>query len=275
MGKIIDAIWGWIRNIEWTDIATILSMIFVAWQTLLLRKTYQYNCDWQEKEKAAKLAAEYKDNIIPSMGYISAVLKGTGTMDILKDIHADNIEQFNQTELFRLTNGRIIEEVEAVQQRPDTIRILLGNRGRFGQVYNKKLHNINSELIAKWYNTRDNVKDQDGKEIKITAGEEAVLLSALWYEYNSVVTDALNNLEYFAMHFVSGIADDTVIFQSLHQTYLSVVQMLYYNIAVQNVYEKDKYYTNVICLYKRWREKDMENERAVSDAIPKAKPVRK
>ena len=271
---MINALCGWIENIKWTEMATILSMCFVAWQTLLLRKTYQYNCDWQGKEKAAELAAEYKDSILPSIGYIGAVLKGTGTMDVLRDIHADNIDQFNQTELFRLTS-RITEEVNKVRENRDMIGLLLANRTRFGQIYNKRLHSISEALIDKWYRARDKVKDRDGNEVQITQGEERALLDALWYEYGSIVSDTLNNLEYFAMHFVSGVADDTVIFQSLHQTYLAIVQMLYYNIAVQNVHEKDKYYTNVICLYKKWYDMDIKNERKISNAISRVRPVRK
>lgn len=274
MSKILSEVWIWLKNCNWTDIATIASLAFVAMQTRTLKKTYQYTCDWQGKEKAAKLAVEYKEKILPSIAYIGAVLKSTGIMSVLRDIHASNIKQFTQTELFRLTNDKIEEEVDAKRNDLDSISSLLRYRGRFTQIYHKGLHNINPALIEKWYAAQKDPQKTDA-QATITDEEKRVLLNALWYEYDSVVSDTLNNLEYFAMNFVSKVADSAVVFQSLHQTYLSLVQMLYYNIAVQNVYEKDKYYTNVVSLYAEWYDKDIRNEKAISDAIPKSVPVRK
>ena len=63
------------------------------------------------------------------------------------------------------------------------------------------------------------------------------------------------------MCFTSGVADETIVYQSLHQTFFSTIKMLYYKIAVQNNVTKDKYYTHTIKLYKQWRDRDKQNER--------------
>lgn len=256
-------------------IATLISLIFVAIQTRTLRKTYEYNCDWQEKEKAAELAQMYKNDILPSVSYIGAVLKETGIMDLLSNINGDNIEFFNQTELFRLTNRNISERIDRVQNDFKNISVLFFSRQIFRQRCNRKAHNINPALIKKWIEAENKVKDADGKEIVISDDDKKALLDSLWFEYTSVVSDTLNDLEYFAMNFISGVADDSVVFQSLHQTYITLVQLLYYDIAIQNEHEKDKFYTNIIALYKKWREIDSENEKKVNDAIEKSHPVRK
>jgi hypothetical protein len=55
------------------------------------------------------------------------------------------------------------------------------------------------------------------------------------------------------MYFNSGSADDDVIYQSLHQTFFKAVWILYYDIAKRNTDGKDKYYTNIISTYNRWK----------------------
>lgn len=81
----------------------------------------------------------------------------------------------------------------------------------------------------------------------------------------NIVTETLNNLEFFAMHFTHGTADESVVYQSLHQTYLDIVYVLYYNIAVLNELENSKYYTNIIELYKIWKKRDAEEKRKRAD----------
>lgn len=72
---------------------------------------------------------------------------------------------------------------------------------------------------------------------------------------NEVVAAILNNLEYFAMHFTHGTADETVVYQSLHQSYLDIVRALYLNISKENARANSKYYTNIIELYRIWSER--------------------
>lgn len=62
------------------------------------------------------------------------------------------------------------------------------------------------------------------------------------------------------MCFSHKTADESVVYQSLHQTYLRLVHDLYYNIAVLNVMDGSKFYTNIIELYKKWDERDREEK---------------
>lgn len=36
------------------------------------------------------------------------------------------------------------------------------------------------------------------------------------------VSGVLNNIEYFAMNFAHGVADDSVVYRSLHQSYIDI-----------------------------------------------------
>ena len=68
-----------------------------------------------------------------------------------------------------------------------------------------------------------------------------------------ICSDILNSLEYFAMNFNTGVADETVVYESLNQTYILVVKYLYRTIAKLNKRAAPtKYYTNVIDLFKKW-----------------------
>ena len=81
------------------------------------------------------------------------------------------------------------------------------------------------------------------------------------------------------MHIASEVADGEYIYNSLHQVLLSSVQTLYARIALLNVNEKDKYYTNIIEVYNQWKEKylaETEREELLSQELEeKIKEVKK
>lgn len=62
------------------SIATAGALIFTMWQNRYIKeqtaaaiKSYEYNCGWQEKEKATELAKFYADQMMPKIGYINVV----------------------------------------------------------------------------------------------------------------------------------------------------------------------------------------------------------
>ena len=69
---------------------------------------------------------------------------------------------------------------------------------------------------------------------------------------SNLINRVLNNMEFFALHFKHKTADESVIYQSLHQTYLRSIPYLYYYIANANSDPSEKLYTNVIWLYEEW-----------------------
>ena len=87
------------------------------------------------------------------------------------------------------------------------------------------------------------------------------------------VSGVLNNIEYFAMNFAHGVADDSVVYRSLHQSYIDIMQLLNFNISNLNNSSSDKYYLNVIELYNKWKlQKDKDtNEKKMMDITREAK----
>jgi len=79
-----------------------------------------------------------------------------------------------------------------------------------------------------------------------------------YQKFNSV----LNKLEYFSMSFISGIADEEVVYQSLHQSFFTIVSFFYPSICLFNSKGgKDKYYTNLIELYNIWKKREKKQEK--------------
>ena len=62
------------------------------------------------------------------------------------------------------------------------------------------------------------------------------------------------------VNFNYNIADESVVYQSLHKTFLEVVYLLYYNIAVNNEPGDKKLFTNIIELYNLWQKKSEETK---------------
>lgn len=71
----------------------------------------------------------------------------------------------------------------------------------------------------------------------------------------SLISDTLNNLEYFAMNFNRKLASEKAIYQSIHQSYIKFVELLYVYVCYANLTENDdlKYYTNIVELYDTWK----------------------
>ena len=62
------------------------------------------------------------------------------------------------------------------------------------------------------------------------------------------------------MHFSHNAADSSVVYQSLHQSYIEMVEALYYFIAIMNTDSIDKFYTNVISLYGKWKDERLRRD---------------
>lgn len=247
--------------IDWatvSSIATALSMIFVAHQSRLMKKSFRYNCEWQEKAKAVELACTYKDKILPNTSYLSTFMRITGVETLLGNLNQHNISSFTKDELLRLTNSGILDMVKSVKRNTDNLPAPLALRERCSSRVDIIARNQTNELYSSLSSFLSSPPDKEQMD---------KALFILWSEFNEIQIETLNSLEFFAMNFTSEVADETMVFQSLHQTYLNIVQLLYYQIAIRNTNVKDKYYTNIIALYHTWSARDLENENKANEAV--------
>lgn len=285
-----------------TAASTIISLIFlciqvrhsnkqfreIAEQTRLTgetvdinKKTYLVANERLEKEKSAELAALYCKEILPRMTYIDIVFENIKVRELLNlKIPPTRMHVFDSDELNTLISSSEQNEIEGLIEQMSYEDLYLARRrmGTAGQKEQRvyKFKSILDKEMEKHIDLRSqDVFDKVAKELNITLEELMARIELINYyhgfyisDFNHSVNDLLNTLEYFCMYFNTGVADSKVIYQSIHQTFLSTVQLMYFFIAKKNKDSIDKYYVNIICLYNEWSKIhiDKQNEKMQEEA---------
>lgn len=208
----------------------ILSAILAIWQYILQSKSENKRHDIERVQKAIELAGYYKDNILSNTEFIYAVYYQTHLLEILQKIKPENMVNFDEKELKANYSATDLSEIEKIIKSNDFWNIVL----KVAEVY-EMFKDIAQE-----------VETEKGKGVLIN------IVKLKEQFLNGVICETLNNLEYFAMHFIHNTADESVVYQSLHKSYIEIIQVLYYDISVNNKEANEKLYTNVIDLYNCW-----------------------
>jgi hypothetical protein len=62
------------------------------------------------------------------------------------------------------------------------------------------------------------------------------------------------------MDFNSNIADEKLIYDSIHPTFMQIVKSLYFRIVDLNSCNDNNYFSNIIILYNKWATRCKENK---------------
>lgn len=203
-------------------------------------RAYRHQKDRSRKESACNLAKYYANNIIGKYSDITTVFRTAGITDMIQSIFdMRDLQEFSKEELAEfLDESKIsLEDFEKKLVEIDP-KYLLGVRMSRSCSEDDRIRTISSYTIS----------DNNGG-YKIVNGEY------LQSDFTQEISDLLNELEWFAMNCQYDLADEELLYQSLHQTFLSTVWMLYFFISVRNVNNEDKLYTNVIWLFLKWRDR--------------------
>ena len=225
-------------------------VIYAAWQYYQSLRDSERNADIVRVQKAIDLAQFYKDNILAKYPPIRYVFDESKICDIFSAIPSSSMHSFDTTELNQFLKESDIKKLQNIQSSDKFIKSLINAN----VIYDMKL-NIDKE-IQSIKNNGDNTQT-----ITFTVNKEPVVIAF----FRNYIDEALNNMEFFAMHFSHNAADSSVIYQSLHQSYIEIVEALYYFIASQNNDSANKLYTNVIDLYRKWKqEQDNANQQRIN-----------
>jgi hypothetical protein len=210
-----------------SSIFVISGVVIAVWQYYLSSKSSKTNLEINRVQRAIDLSEYYKDNILNYYPAIKYIFDNTGISEITGSIRLDQLHDFDSHELQNNFSPEQIKKLREIQTSDNFV---------------KKA--IEANAI---YSLNDN------KIVKVSKTEEK---NTIMITYVSSLTDKLlNNLEFFALHFSHQTADESVVYQSLHQTYLEIVQYMYYDIANRNTDSTSKFYTNVIWLFGVWCDK--------------------
>ncbi len=218
----------------------VISSIIAVWQYYISCRNEHYKNEAERIQKSIDLIEYYKDNVLDKGKAIISIFGTAGISEILKRINSMQIKEFDNCELHQLLSKKDIDELKKIENDELFITaILIAN-----ETYNLNLPGIS------YYesNSSNNVKVKHQKVFNAFMG---------YY-----ITQTLNNLEFFAMHFTHNLAEENVIYQSAHQTFIEIVELLYYHISSQNTNDSSqKYYTNLIRLYGTWKEKQTKQNK--------------
>jgi len=229
--------------------ATIISLIFIAFQVRLAVKDYKITNDRLRKDKAIELAKYYEETILPLSTKLSWVFKEIDLNRLYSNIDEQKMIDFDNDELIGLCSSTVIQDYMEILQSKEC-----------KDVYNKFCIIIEDSMD---FNTRfnleiDGIEDCDIDERELSSALESFTDMKTGVSLGKTISGLLNKLEFFAMNFNYNIADESVVYQSLHQSYRGVIKLLYIQISSLNKDPKDKYYTNVIELFNTWNKRYLE-----------------
>lgn len=229
-----------------TAIFVSTGVLIAGWQYVITAKAEMSSVAINQIQKAIDLAAFYKDNILKPYKAVRYVFEQAGILQVMSHIRYSDMNNFDKYELDKLMTEKQQGKLKEIQ----TSEIFTESVLKANDIYDLHLHIENRSESG-------NVQN-----VKETNDFKAQISSAFM---NSIVTNMLNDMEYFAMHFSHETADDTVVYQSLHQTYLEIIHTIYYCIANVNKQGQSQYYTNSTELYKKWYIKQQEQLEAIAN----------
>lgn len=220
-------------------------VVYAARQYHLSVRDSRRSTDIIRVQKAIDLAQFFKDSILANYPPVRYILDFSGISEVLNKMPVSEMQDFSEKEMRKYITDDDIAKLRGIQSN----NVFLESLIKADSIYN--LHIDFKATVSKIEDYGDNAK-------KITYTVETQPLIQTFM--NNYITAILNNMEFFAMHFSHNTADSSVVYQSLHQAYIEIVERLYYFIAELNTDSVDKFYTNTISLYKKWLSEKKKNE---------------
>lgn len=237
-------------------------VIIAVWQYYLSSKSEIIRNETDKVNKAIELSGFYKDNILSLFQPVRYVFDKIGAINIVKEIDKTQMQNFNTDELQKLLPAEKINIMKNMFTKAEFVESVL----EANYIYGLDFGAVRNPKITKFINKTNGKQNSNQYELeKIKSDMLNIEINKIIETYmNKVVSELLNNLEYFSMYFTHNTADDLVVFQSLHQSYIEIVETMYYNIAHQNEKPESRYYTNVTSLYLKWKKTQIEQQQKVN-----------
>lgn len=207
-------------------------------------KSYRTQKEREKKAAACNLAKFYADDILEDVEFITRVFV---ISDLKKYIESNfspqDFKNFDKDELLTTLKKLSLsfEDVSSRFAKIDPQHILQC------KIYLEKNVQQRGAIIDAYTIPR---KSDNSKKCY-----DIINPSFLQDEISDVISKLLNKLEWFSMNCKYGVADEKLIYQSLHQTFFSTIWMLYFYICRVNDSNEDKFYTNIIWLFDLWFER--------------------
>lgn len=219
----------------------------------------------KQNEHSIELARLFADEIVPQSAYINDVVRCSKTMmEVASKVSRNETSRFDSDEYMEIigespqsTLQRFKEEILYEAPLGDLISARLqlhftkpSESLPIPPIRKKEAKGREEEDIDdSKKDSRDTTNPQQHEEDSESALDRQIALK----EFGQVSNTLLNRLEHFCMALNSEVADDEILYQSLHQIFFSIVSSLYVSICNANGGDPvDKYFTHVTNLYNKW-----------------------
>lgn len=223
-----------------SQLAVIISALFVAYQAYLFRKDYQARNEHSAFHMSYQLAQYYADTILPRMGATTYIIREISQRAVSLETFKEKTVVFSA---FTTPEAITLFSNDAIDKFHNDYRNCVDEDmlAKFFSVY----HGIPYlEIKTKWENTLSSATPEEREQFYKD-------LSLLMQRQ---IADVFNHLEYLSMYFHSGLAASDTVYVSLHQTFLDFVASSYLYIAERNQSPKHAFFTHIIALYNTWRD---------------------
>lgn len=222
----------------------VVSSIIAVWQYYISCRNEQIKNQTEKVQKSIELLGYFKDNILDKTTAIQYIFEKSGISKILNCIDKSKIANFDSFELEELLTKDRLEQLKTIQHDKKFVNaVLIANEA------------FNLSLLGVSYNLSEETEENGSTVNKQCSINYNKVMNAFMSNF---ISETLNNLEYFAMYFTHNIADESVIYQSTHQAYIEITELLYYHICQVNTPNSSKFYTNLIELYNIWKSKQIK-----------------
>ena len=285
---------------NWGTLITVLGLALTAiWSMYQYTKNKMSN----QQEKSAEIAKLFSDELLDKCSLIGSVINASQLSSLLrlKNVDMNKLQRFDREEIIELYNNDsdFFNKYEAIikgdnlqltylhilehrisnkhfsdiaYNDPQTIEkdiiSIMSSEYSNDEIEKLKAKKTLQEEFEKFYLKKHSRNELLDIYLKKYTDEEARNLFVLDnkdlpFDFLSLISQVLNELEYICMYISSQSAGTIYIYQSLHQIFLKTVKVLSVTIAYHNKNYTDKCYTNIIHVYKEWqkiREKNIKKE---------------
>ena len=198
---------------NWCTLLTMFGVVIGAGWGLV---QYDKNMKLRQQEKASEIAQDFANNLIEKTALISDTLMSNKEFQkmIAKIVKSKKLNQFTYWEIIDI----------------------LGDK----QCFNKCEQIIRSKRTQQKYIQLLETKYNETERIRFNSS------------FSILVETTLNHIEAVCINISSKAAGSQFIYDSLHQSFLNIIEILSIKISKRNYNNVDKYFINVIEVYNMW-----------------------
>lgn len=230
-----------------TNAFLIIGGIIAIWQYCSSKQNEMYHYNKERIELAIERADYYKENVLIYSRELKEIIEVIGVLDISENIKLEDIQYFDFIECERVYKKKHLKDIKKTREKYGIDKTVEEKSVSYRTISN----NINNIQLKP---NDDDIDDEDK-------------IKKIGKQYVDLMFKILNNIEIFSMYFVHETADESVVYQPLHMSFLEIVRLLYYDIAFANRNGEKKFYVNTIKLFNIWKEKSLNQQNIETETI--------